>query len=113
MEGGAVLKTKKSQSLTRSPINYDVERFSVELGRKIKALRLLRGLTLRDMVQKHDFHVTQIQRIEKGTGITFGNVLRICEALQTPIEVLVAGIAKETSAVRETVEAGVNDKRTN
>ena len=52
------------------PLRYDYDAFSVELGKRIRKLRKESGLTLRTLIVQHGFHMTQIQRIEKGDGIS-------------------------------------------
>jgi len=49
-------------------LRYDYKEFSAALGKRVKQLRKERGLTLRALVIQHGFHLTQIQRIEKGDG---------------------------------------------
>ena len=77
---------------TNSMLRYDYKKFSAELGKRVKELRKERGLTLRDLIVKHDFHLTQIQRIEKGDGLSVPTLLRIAEVFQIPVEKLVAGL---------------------
>jgi transcriptional regulator with XRE-family HTH domain len=73
-------------------LRYDYKAFSSELGKRVKLLRKERGLTFRALVVKHDFHLTQIQRIESGDGISVPTLLRLAETFQIPIETLVAGL---------------------
>ena len=73
-------------------LRYDYKAFSTELGRRIRQLRKESGLTLRALIVQHDFHLTQIQRVEKGEGISVPTLLRIAETFQVPLETLVAGI---------------------
>jgi len=49
-------------------------------------------LTFRALVKQHDYHLTQIQRIESGEGISVPTLLRLAETFQVPIEKLVAGL---------------------
>ena len=79
---------------TDSMLRYDYKKFSAELGKRVKQLRKERGLTLRDLIVKFDFHLTQIQRIEKGDGLSVPTLLRIAEVFEIPIEKLVAGLGK-------------------
>jgi transcriptional regulator with XRE-family HTH domain len=64
----------------------------VELGKRVKQLRKESGLTFRALVKQHDYHLTQIQRIESGEGISVPTLLRLAETFQVPIEKLVAGL---------------------
>ena len=73
-------------------LRYDYKDFSAQLGKRLKELRKERGLTLRSMVADHGFHQTQVQRSEKGEGISVPTLLRFAEAFQLPIEKLVAGL---------------------
>lgn len=76
-----------------SPIlRYDKKLFASALGKRVKQLRHDRGWTLRDMVKQHDYHQTQIQRIENGEGISLPTLLRLAEVFQMPVEKLIAGI---------------------
>jgi len=49
-------------------LRYDYKEFLAALGKRVKQLRKERGLTLRALVIQHGFHLTQIQRNEKGDG---------------------------------------------
>ncbi len=89
-------KTNKSVPVLR----YDCKAFYVELGKRIRQLRKEHGLTIRALIVQHGFHTTQIQRIEKGDGISVPMLLRIAQTFQVPLENLVAGLGK----VEESVE---------
>jgi transcriptional regulator with XRE-family HTH domain len=84
----------KNQPVTPSEptLRYDYKAFSAELGKKIKQLRKESGLTLRALIVQHDFHLTQIQRIERGEGISVPTLLRIAEVFQIPLDKLVEGV---------------------
>jgi hypothetical protein len=43
-------------------------------------------------VVQHGFHLTQIQRIGKGDGLSVPTLLRIAEVFQIPVEELVEGL---------------------
>lgn len=73
-------------------LRYDYKAFSAELGKRVKQLRKASGLTFRALVKQHDYHLTQIQRIESGEGISVPTLLRLAETFQVPIEQLVAGL---------------------
>ena len=73
-------------------LRYDYKLFSAELGKRIRQLRKESGLTLRALIVQHGFHLTQIQRIEKGEGISIPTLLRIAETFQVPMEKLLAGV---------------------
>src|SRR5207248_2498918 len=75
-----------------SMLRYDYKEFSAALGKRVKQLRKERGLTLRALIIQHGFHLTQIQRIEKGDGLSVPTLLRIAEVFQMPVEKLIAGL---------------------
>lgn len=79
-------------------LRYDYKVFSAELGKRIRQLRKESGLTLRALIVQHGFHLTQIQRIEKGEGISIPTLLRIAETFQVPMECLVKGVGIVESA---------------
>lgn len=73
-------------------LRYDYKEFSAALGKRVKQLRKDRKMTLRSFVVDHGFHLTQIQRIEKGEGYSVPTLLRLAEIFQIPLESLVAGL---------------------
>jgi hypothetical protein len=79
------------------PLRYDYRLFSVELGKRIRQLRKESGLTLRALIVQHGFHLTQIQRIEKGDGISVPMLLRIAQTFQVPLKDLVSGLGEVAS----------------
>ncbi len=58
------------------------------LGARIKAIRKVRGLTLRDMVVKYDYHESQWRRYERGGSITLPSLYRIAKALGLSVAIL-------------------------
>ena len=95
---------KKTDPESIPPVRYDYKLFSVELGKRIKHLRKESGLTLRALIVQHGFHLTQIQRLEKGTGISVPMLLRIAQTFQVPLEDLVAGLGKAPEGVESRSE---------
>ncbi len=85
---------KKTNPESIPPVRYDYKLFSVELGKRIKQLRKESGLTLRALIVEHGFHLTQIQRLEKGAGISVPMLLRIAQTFRVSLEDLVAGLGK-------------------
>jgi transcriptional regulator with XRE-family HTH domain len=83
---------ERTRPPTEPLLRYDYRAFSVELGEKIKQLRKGSWLTLRNLIVQHDFHLTQIQRIERGEGISVPTLLRAAEVFQIPLEKLVEGV---------------------
>jgi transcriptional regulator with XRE-family HTH domain len=95
-----LIKAKNEPVTPSEPVllRYDYKAFSAELGKKIKLLRKESGLTLRALIVKYDFHLTQIQRIERGEGISVPTLLRLAEVFQIPLEKLVEGVGLVASA---------------
>lgn len=77
-------------------LRYNYEQFLAALGERIKQIRKERGLTHRALVTDHGFHLTGVQRIERGEGISIPTLLRLCEVYQVRIDELVAGIGMVT-----------------
>lgn len=73
-------------------MRYDYAQFAIELGRRVKSLRKDRGLTQRDLVVSYGFHLTHLQRIERGKGVSIPTLLRLAEVFQISFEDLVAGL---------------------
>ena len=71
---------------------YSYDKFLAELGRKLRQLRIDRGLTLRAMIIQHGFHLAQWQGFEKGKGISVPSLLRMCEVFDLTLEELVGGM---------------------
>lgn len=85
-------------------LRYDCKAFYVELGKRIRQLRKESGLTIRALIVQHGFHTTQIQRIEKGDGISVPMLLRIAQTFQVPLENLIAGLGKVDGSVESLSE---------
>jgi transcriptional regulator with XRE-family HTH domain len=89
----ALIPSEREVHIHINPIlRYDYKEFSAGLGKRIRQLRKERGLTLRALVVQYDFHLTQIQRIEKGDGISVPTLLRLAETFQIPVETLIANL---------------------
>ena len=88
----ALIKVREVHIHINSMLRYDYKEFSKALGKRINQLRKERGLTLRALVVQHDFHLTQIQRIEKGDGISVPTLLRLAETFQIPVEKLIENL---------------------
>lgn len=97
----ASIKAKETNPQKSPVLRYDYRAFAVELGQRVKKLRKDSGLTFRALVKQHDYHLTQIQRIESGEGISVPTLLRLAETFQVPIEELVAGLG-----IAETADPG-------
>jgi len=58
----------------------------VEIGRKIRALRLERGLSQTDLADGIGLTFQQVQKYEKGTNrVSAGRLVQIADKLNTPI----------------------------
>lgn len=95
MPGGCDVLSSKLREVhidANSMLRYDYKEFSAALGKRVKQMRKERGLTLRALVVQHGFHLTQIQRIEKGDGISVPTLLRLAETFQISVEKLIVGL---------------------
>ena len=88
-----------TKSTSSDAIAYDYKDFCAAFGKRVKAIRKERDLTLRDMVMHHGFHQTQVQRIEKGEGISLKTMLLVAQSFQLPLEHLIAGIGLQPPSV--------------
>lgn len=93
------VKAKETSTPSGPTLRYDHKAFAIELGARIRQIRKASGLTLRALQFEHNYHLSQIQRIEKGDGISLPTLLRIAETFQVPVENLVAGIGLVTESV--------------
>ena len=58
----------------------------IEIGRKIRALRLERGLSQSGLADGIDLTFQQVQKYEKGTNrVSAGRLVRIADTLNTPV----------------------------
>jgi transcriptional regulator with XRE-family HTH domain len=71
---------------------FDYDVFLIALGRRIKQLRLARGLSLRDMVVKHDYHDSQWRRFERGGAGNLNSLHRIAVAFEITLSELLEGL---------------------
>ena len=78
-----------------------------ELGRRIKMLRVARGLTLKDLELRGDISATHVSEIERGRASpTVGALGRIARALgMTPASLLEPHVLPEVSLMRATERA--------
>jgi hypothetical protein len=76
-------------------LHYSYALLLEELGARIKKLRKERGLTLRDMVVQHGFHLTHWQAFERGKrGMALPSLLRIAEVLDVTLCDLLDGLGE-------------------
>lgn len=73
-------------------MRYDYTLFISQLGSRVKQLRRERGLTHRALVMEHNFHLTHLQRIEGGKGLSIPTLLRLAEALNVSAADLIDGL---------------------
>jgi len=79
----------------------------VEIGRKIRALRLQRGLSQSDLARGIGLTFQQIQKYEKGTNrVSAGRLQQIADFLGVPITFFYRGMGERTKA-NETRNAGI------
>jgi len=65
----------------------------LEIGRKIRALRLERGLSQSGLADGIDLTFQQVQKYEKGTNrVSAGRLQRIADMLNTPVMFFYAGM---------------------
>jgi len=91
-EGCYLLYAGRSDKRTAINRRMKLQENKISQEQVLIQLRKERGLTLRSLVAQHGFHLTQIQRIEKGNGVSVPTLLRLAEAFQIPVETLIAGL---------------------
>jgi transcriptional regulator with XRE-family HTH domain len=75
-------------------MQYDYERFLVELGARVKQLRKDRKLSHRRMVTDFGFHLGQLAKIENGGAVSAQTMLKLCAAFDMTLEELVRGLGQ-------------------
>ena len=79
----------------------------IEIGRKIRALRLERGLSQSGLADGIGLTFQQVQKYEKGTNrVSAGRLQRIAELLNVPIVFFYSGMGARTKK-HETHNAGL------
>ena len=69
----------------------------VEIGRKIRALRLERGLSQSGLADGIGLTFQQVQKYEKGTNrVSAGRLQKIAEMLNTPVMFFYGGVGAQT-----------------
>src|SRR5882762_9453889 len=84
------MRKKKEDTVTNEPPNSVKKRRAgaedLEIGRKIRALRLERGLSQSGLADGIGLTFQQVQKYEKGTNrVSAGRLQRIAELLNIPI----------------------------
>lgn len=79
----------------------------VEIGRKIRALRLERGLSQTGLAEGINLTFQQVQKYEKGTNrVSAGRLQKIAAALNTPIMFFYSGMGERVKK-HDTRNAGL------
>lgn len=72
----------------------------VDLGRRVRAVRVARRLTLEEVVARTDFTVSWLSKIENGQlSPSLEGLVRLAEVLECGLNALVAGLAAEPQFV--------------
>ena len=80
-----------------SESQLDYQHFMKSLGSRIKEFRKQQGLSLRDMVVKHDYHDSQWRRFERSGVGNLNSLLRVARALNTSVSILLDGLGEYPS----------------
>jgi transcriptional regulator with XRE-family HTH domain len=75
-------------------VDQDYEDFLKLIAERIKAIRLDRKLTLRDMVVDHGYHDSNYRRIEREGAGGVQSLLRLCKAFEVTLSDLLDGLGK-------------------
>ena len=67
----------------------DTDSFLKNLGKKIRAIRNDHGLSQRELGLRAEMEKSEIQRLERGTNVTFKTIIKIANALDVDIETLI------------------------
>jgi transcriptional regulator with XRE-family HTH domain len=79
----------------------------VEIGRKIRALRLERGLSQAGLADGIDVTFQQVQKYEKGVNrVSAGRLQQIADLLHVPVTVFYSGMGQRTRK-HDTQSAGL------
>jgi transcriptional regulator with XRE-family HTH domain len=117
-DAAAVLRRRSgSQAVTNEPSRSTRKRRAgaedVEIGRKIRALRLQRGLSQTSLADGIGLTFQQVQKYEKGTNrVSAGRLQKIADLLDTPITFFYrgAGVPTKKNETRNTGLALVQTK---
>ena len=72
----------------------------VDLGRRVRAVRVARRLTLEEVVSRTDFTVSWLSKLENGQlSPSLEGLVRLAEVLECGLDALVAGLAAEPQFV--------------
>jgi transcriptional regulator with XRE-family HTH domain len=92
-------------------IDQDYAEFLKLLGMRIKQMRKERGLSLRDMVVKHNYHDSQWRRYERGGPINVPSLLKIAKSFGTSLSAIVEGLGEYPAACAGEVKPKAKKKQ--
>ena len=87
-------------------MTYSYEEFLKQLGKRLRAMRLERGWSLRDMIVDQGYHLIQWQNLEKGKGLSVPSLLRLCNVFDVKLTVLLDGLGEQGSAPTPSAATG-------
>ena len=93
-------------------IDQDYAELLKLLGMRIKQMRKERGLSLRDMVVKHNYHDSQWRKYERGSPINVPSLLKIAKSFGTSLSVLLDGLGVYSAASVEEIKTKAKKKQT-
>jgi transcriptional regulator with XRE-family HTH domain len=80
-------------------MSYEYDSFMVAFGRRVREMRLARGLTVRDMVLRHGYHDSYWRRVESGSqGLSMRSMLRLADVFDVPLSELVSNVEGKPEA---------------
>ena len=99
--GAAGAKEMKGKSRTKAPDSRDME-----VGRRIRAQRLVRGLSQTDLGKSLGITFQQVQKYEKGANrVGAGRLTRIAEVLGVPVAFFFSNLEQGPGPGRDASEA--------
>jgi transcriptional regulator with XRE-family HTH domain len=98
---GLPAKSQRATILTNDPSHPGRKRRAgpedIEIGRKIRALRLQRGLSQSGLAEGIGLTFQQVQKYEKGTNrVSAGRLQRIAQLLNVPVTFFYGGMGVRT-----------------
>ena len=98
----------KRKSKTKAPDARDAE-----VGRRIRAQRLVRGMSQTDLGNQLGITFQQVQKYEKGTNrVGAGRLTRIAEVLGVPVVFFFGGDELKTPEPTDTIDSGLSFLKT-
>lgn len=84
-------------------IDQDYAELLKLLGLRLKQMRKERGLSLRDMVVKHNYHDSQWRKYERGGPVNVPSLLKIAKSFGISLSTLLDGLGEypQTSATED------------